>query len=423
MISSIFKEGFIYAFSDSIRKLSPFLLLPIYISSLSISDFGKLEYITVLSTFTSYLIGWGSIQGLLRYYEKEKKYAVSASMVIITLVFLIALLFFNFLDYFIKITIFLDITSEILNACILYGYVLSINNLSLTILRFEQRLVEYGILNLSIVIIQIVLIYYFLIYLDFSFLAKIFGLIIANLVLLPILIIYILRSKINFSFSFEPYKDILRFYTPITISNMLGWGSGSVDRIAIKAFLGDEQLGIYSFIFQLVQIFKLGAESFLKSINVLIYKNLDLIKLFLQSRKILIIALYFFAFLYFIFIIFLYKYDLFLNYPIPISLFLILIFSRVILLSNFMEVIFFYAEVDSRSVSYSNLISFLFLILIIMPCIMIAGLEGVALSLFLYALLNYIILNFFRRTDIAILLLNVLLLILPFVFLLLLKYV
>tara|TARA_B100000575_G_C22807922_1_gene476196 strand:- start:23 stop:637 length:615 start_codon:yes stop_codon:yes gene_type:complete len=204
---------------------------------------------------------------------------------------------------------------------------------------------------------------------------------------------------------------------------MLGWGSGSVDRIAIKAFLGDEQLGIYSFIFQLVQIFKLGAESFLKSINVLIYKNLDLIKLFLQSRKILIIALYFFAFLYFIFIIFLYKYDLFLNYPIPISLFLILIFSRVILLSNFMEVIFFYAEVDSRSVSYSNLISFLFLISIIMPCIMIAGLEGVALSLFLYALLNYIILNFFRRTDIAILLLNVLLLILPFVFLLLLKYV
>ena len=116
-------------------------------------------------------------------------------------------------------------------------------------------------------------------------------------------------------------------------------------------------------------------------------------------------------------------YDLFLNYPIPFSLFLILIFSRVILLSNFMEVIFFYAEVDSRSVSYSNLISFLFLILIIMPCIMIFGLEGVAVSLFFYALLNYIILNLFSRTDKEILFFNILLLILPFIFLLLLKYV
>jgi O-antigen/teichoic acid export membrane protein len=422
MISGIFKEGFIYAFSDSIRKLSPFFLLPVYISSLSLSEFGRLEYITILSSLFSYLIGWGSVQGLLRYYEKDKKYAVSASISIITFIFVIVLLILNLLDYFFKITVLLDITTVIMNSCILYGFILSINNLSLTILRFEQRLIEYGVVNLSFVITQIVLIYYFLIYLDFSFLAKIFGLIITNLVLLPILLIYILRSKINFTFSFEIHKSILSFYSPITFSNLLGWGSGSIDKVAIKAFLGDEQLGIYSFVLQLAQIFKLGVESFLKSVNVLIYKNLDKISFFIQSRMMFIAIFHFSAFLYFTLIIFLQEKDLFMNYPVPISLFVILILSRVILLSNFMEVIFFYAKTDSKSVTISNFISFIFLVLIVIPSVTIFGLEGVAISLFLYAIINYIILNFLHKSKKRIIFFNSFLLVLPLA-LLLINYV
>ena len=203
---------------------------------------------------------------------------------------------------------------------------------------------------------------------------------------------------------------------------MLGWGSGSIDKVAIKAFLGDEQLGIYSFVLQLAQIFKLGVESFLKSVNVLIYKNLDKISFFIQSRMMFIAIFHFSAFLYFTLIIFLQEKDLFMNYPVPISLFVILILSRVILLSNFMEVIFFYAKTDSKSVTISNFISFIFLVLIVIPSVTIFGLEGVAISLFLYAIINYIILNFLHKSKKRIIFFNSFLLVLPLA-LLLINYV
>ena len=64
MIASLLKEGSLYALSDLIRKLSPFLLLPLYISALSLSEFGRLEYITVISALASYIIGWGKDPGL-----------------------------------------------------------------------------------------------------------------------------------------------------------------------------------------------------------------------------------------------------------------------------------------------------------------------------------------------------------------------
>jgi hypothetical protein len=204
MINSLLKEGFLYAFSDSIRKLSPFLLLPVYISALSLSEFGRLEYITVISALASYIIGWGSIQGLLRYYEKKGKYAVSSSMLIIVVIYFLVFLLFNSFDYFFSLSKFLDLEIKVLNACLFYGFVLSINNLSFTILRYEQRLVEYALINILFVVLQIFFIFYFLIFLDLGFLSKVIGLIASNLILLPFLFFYILRSKIILSVSYKP---------------------------------------------------------------------------------------------------------------------------------------------------------------------------------------------------------------------------
>ena len=77
-----------------------------------------------------------------------------------------------------------------------YGFVLAINNLSFTILRYEQRLVEYALINIFFVVLQILFIFYFLIFLDLGFLSKVIGLIASNLILLPFLFFYILKSKL-----------------------------------------------------------------------------------------------------------------------------------------------------------------------------------------------------------------------------------
>ena len=72
---------------------------------------------------------------------------------------------------------------------VFYGFVLAINNLSFTILRYEQRLVEYALINIFCCSANS-LYFYFLIFLDLGFLSKVIGLIASNLILLPFLFLY-----------------------------------------------------------------------------------------------------------------------------------------------------------------------------------------------------------------------------------------
>ena len=216
MINSLIKEGSLYAFSDLLRKASPFLLLPIYVSTLNLSEFGKLEYVTLIATLLSYIIGWGSIQGLLRLYEKDGMHAVNSTLVIIFTLSIATLIFgllfnaiFNLFDY-------LDITLNIFLLCMLYGLILAVNNVSLTILRFEQRILSYAFINIVVTLLQVSLIYYFIIVSELNFLSKIYGLLISNLLIMPILFFFILKKRISSKLSFKLTKETYKFYTPIS---------------------------------------------------------------------------------------------------------------------------------------------------------------------------------------------------------------
>lgn len=417
MINSLIKEGSLYAFSDLLRKASPFLLLPIYVSTLNLSEFGKLEYVTLIATLLSYIIGWGSIQGLLRLYEKDGMHAVNSTLVIIFTLsiatLILGLLFnaiFNLFDY-------LDITLNIFLLCMLYGLILAVNNVSLTILRFEQRILSYAFINIVVTLLQVSLIYYFLIVSELSFLSKIYGLLISNLLIMPILFFFILKKRISSKLSFKLTKETYKFYTPISFSNLLGWGSGSADKIFIKFMLGDELLGVYSFMQQLAQIFKLTMESFLKSLNVFLYKNLSKMKEFMKTRFSGIFIFQVAAICYCFLIISAAELNFFKDYPIIFSLFSLIILSRIFLLASYLETMFFYARIDSKSVAKINTISFLVLLAATYPLVYFFNLYGAAISLIIYSSLNYFLLAKKQNVGIGKVAINLLIIITPWVIL------
>ena len=111
MLSRLLKGSVIYAATDVLRKLAPFFLLPLYVSNLSIGDFGRQEYVTILATLSSYLVGWGSAQGLLRLYVSEQHRSVHASLSIVTALFLLIISVLAVLSFFIPLGNWLGLES------------------------------------------------------------------------------------------------------------------------------------------------------------------------------------------------------------------------------------------------------------------------------------------------------------------------
>ncbi|WP_220757254.1 lipopolysaccharide biosynthesis protein, partial [Shewanella colwelliana] len=335
MLKRLLKGGVIYALSDIFSKLSPFILLPLFVSSLSLTSFGKLEFITVLSTFFSFVIGWGSVQGLLRLYVDDKVKSVSSSFFIIVISTFVSLGIVFLWGAFSNVELVADADDiYILYLCVAFGFFYGINNIAFTILRIEERLYEYAKYNLLSSIFQICIISSLLLYFKLDFLSKMIGLVLSNFLLMFILYGKIISRVIVFSFSREYLYKTFNFFSPICGNNLLGWGKSSLDKVVVKVLLGDEALGLYSFTVQVCQMLKLGLESFLKSLNVLIYNNSNFVSVIEEKRFYIIALLQTISLGYFGLITALNSTGILGEYSIPIALFAMLMCSRVILLTS-----------------------------------------------------------------------------------------
>lgn len=390
------KGGAIYGGTEILRKVSPFLLLPFFINYLSIDSFGKLEFVTVISTLFSFLIGWGSSQGLLRFYVEDKIKYTTATLQLIIIIFISLLsfgvlcssLFNNFWD---KIGVE---SFEVYLLCLMFGFVLSFNNIAFTILRIEERILKFAVLNLITVTFQVILVLFCLTFFKLDYLSKVYGLVIANLLLSVVLYKNIISKSLSFDFSFNHFNTMLSFYSPIALTNLLGWGKNSVDRVVIKLVLGDEALGLYAVTIQFIQIFKLGCESFLKYFNVIAYKNEEFINSIKKHRFTVSLGVSGLAAIYGFLVILVNDYIAGVEYQLSMNLFLVLLFSRVLLLVNYIETILFYAKLQSKIVMVINIISFSILLILIYPFTVYYGLLGTAISVLCSAALGFILLTY-----------------------------
>lgn len=394
MLKRLLKGSAIYAFSDLLRKLAPFILLPLFVTNLSVEEFGRLEYITVISTLFAYLVGWGSVQGLLRLYVEDGPKYTFITLQIVTASSLLLILCMLFLSWVFDFVNYLDLESiQVLYICTLYGWLFAVTNVAFTILRIEERLKEFAAYNLLSTLIQVITISFFLIILKLGFLSKVYGLVISYSLMFLILSIMVLRKKINVIFSLSLIKSALSFFTPITFNNLLGWLGSSLDKLAVKALLGDEALGIYSFIHQLVQIFKLGFESFLKSLNVLLYKNYDMQDVLDKHQFLLIGVLQVIAMAYVSVIILMSAQGVFSNYNVVLSVLVMLMLSRTLMLANYLEVLRYYVEINSKTVLKANVVAAVVLTASVSIFVDQWGALGAAFSVVLSTFSNYTILS------------------------------
>ena len=394
MLLRLLKGGVIYGAADVIRKVAPIALLPLYVSHLSLDDFGRQEYVTIIATLFSYVIGWGTSRGLLRLYVAEPHRAVQVALSIVTAIFILIVGAVSISSFFAPIGIFLGLEkTEILFFCITYGWLHSLNNIGVAILRAEERLSDFTIVNLLATLFQVGCISYFLLVLNFGYLAKIIGLIFSEGAVLLFIYFFVLSAKLKKFTVSNGFKGDLAFLTPVSIHNLLGWAYGSLDKVAINVILGAESLGIYSFVLQVCQLFKLGCESLLKSLSVLVYKEELIFDFIKQYRRVILIGIQIAAIIFFFVCAAVsVRWDLG-EYSLPFGLFAIVLCSRLVLLANFIEVLKLYRNMDSASVMKSSIVSTVILMVLGVPLIYGFELIGAALALLIAAGTAYCVLS------------------------------
>jgi len=150
MSKKFLTDSLLYLISDIVNKSAIFLLIPVYTSVFTVQEYGVLEVVMIIIAFSSLIVSFASKTAYLRlgydYDEKERKERLFDTIIFICIlaIFLFTLLF-TFQDTLV------DFVGEGYSAMGYYilGYVflLSINELSLVLLRFEKKVFKYLIFS------------------------------------------------------------------------------------------------------------------------------------------------------------------------------------------------------------------------------------------------------------------------------------
>lgn len=224
-------------------KLITFLLVPLYTNILSLSEYGTVDLITVLTTVLVPIITLNVHEAVMRFMMDKDSNAdnilsVGLTMIVITLILCIIMYpIFNIIS----------ITSSYSFLLIVFMFSFSISNIFLCYIRGKEKLLDYSIIG----IIQSLLIagfnIYFLVYLKTTIKGYIISYILAYSITSIICVFkgHIFK-KFHYSFDLKLAKSMLKYSVFLIPNSMMWWIINSLDRFMVTSMISIEANGIYS---------------------------------------------------------------------------------------------------------------------------------------------------------------------------------
>jgi O-antigen/teichoic acid export membrane protein len=259
----ISKETLIYGVGNAAGSIISFLLLPLYTKFLTPADYGYLAIFAVFQSVIEITAAFGLSSGLFRYYlmaenKTEQRKVISTCfwtqlifIVVISAIFFplskqFSFIFFentNFSKYFIFVT-----ATGLLSA--FGGFVFSY-------MRAERKPIFFAIIQIVKIILLAITNIYFVVILHKSYQ----GVIIGNFGVTFIISLFVLlwfARFLKFSFSYNFFKRLLIFITPIYVVNVFFFILSLSDRLFLNHFLSTKEVGLYSFGSKIGSIVMLG---------------------------------------------------------------------------------------------------------------------------------------------------------------------
>jgi len=278
MIKAFLKNSFIYTIGTVLTRGVGILLIPIYTRYLTPAEYGILDLFMILTSIISLSIALEINQAVVRFYQDTKdenartEYVSTAFLFTIFVYFLYLFISYLFSDTF---TIWLldDIKYE--NIFLLATFAIFISGL----FYFTSDQLKWQIMPKQSVIVNVVnvvlvaSIAIYLLVMEGMKVESIFvGQIIGNSVGI-VLSMHYAKKSYKMVFVFEKFKELIHFSFPLVFSSIAIFVALFIDRIAIKYFLGLDELGVYGLAYRFAAVTSLVMIGFQSSLSPLIYKN------------------------------------------------------------------------------------------------------------------------------------------------------
>lgn len=276
--SKLLKNSFIYTISDGVNKAVPFFILPILSYYLLPSDYGIVSNFNVLLSIVALIIPLGttSILGIKFYIQSKEEFSnyVSNILVIGFLTTFFLVLFATVLSDFLIRSFKIDYT--ILLITVLSGFFSLLTTIHLSVFRYTERAVNFGIYGISQTVINIVMSLLLIVIYSQGWIGRVAGVLIATITFGLYSLYSLYKSGYIRSYVSKPIiKECLIFGLPLLPHALSFWVRGSIDRLFITSLVSEHEAGLYATGFQFGLLVSFITLSFNNAFSPYIYKKLS----------------------------------------------------------------------------------------------------------------------------------------------------
>ena len=247
----ITKDFLIYGFGSMVASMSSFLLLPIYIRSMSIEEYGLLSIVLAIPVFLNPLISLSLEGTVIRFYYEWKKKKILKKSIFSIWVFLLTWgAFISFILLFpLKNILQSFVQSVDYNPFLILIIILTYLNITYNfvgkILRAKEDSKSFVFISVFSTVLKLLLIIFFVSYMKLESLGALYGILISDTIMFFICVIILLKN-IEPSFYFQSFKEVLFFVLPSLPGIILINFGVIADRFLLDKFFNQTEIGIYS---------------------------------------------------------------------------------------------------------------------------------------------------------------------------------
>ena len=243
-------QSAIYGLGGLVSRILAVLLLPLYTSYLSTSDYGRIETLVAAAAVVSIVLRLGITSAFFRFYfdspdPKRRVLIVRTSfwftMVSATLGLIVASVFADQIAHVLHVG-----NSPGLVIAASVGFWAQMNYEQMTSLfRVEERAVSFVIASLANMVITISATLLLVVVFDKGPLGVLVGNFIGTLCVYTALLAY-RRYQLGFQFSRDLFRQMNRFGMPLVPAALALWAINFIDRLFLAHFKDQSEVGVYS---------------------------------------------------------------------------------------------------------------------------------------------------------------------------------
>ncbi len=276
--NKVFRHGVLFSFFSFLNNGISFLLILVLAKYFTPSEYGYLNLFTTLVTVFSLIISLNTLGFLSISFFNSTKEELQQ---IVKCILIVSLLVFSF--FFIVIFIFSGYSLAWVGVGYQYQIIAlliclfqAVNNLKLEIWRLEEKPVSYGIYSLALVLLNSGLTLYFVVRLHMGWEGRVYSFfgVTGLFFITSLILLFKQRYIVNVKLTKIVFKQALSYGLPLIPHSLSTWIRQGGDRYIINLFLGIDQVGYFSFSFNIYNIVLMIGAAFNATNSVNIFKCL-----------------------------------------------------------------------------------------------------------------------------------------------------